>query len=115
MAADNQERTKESHWSWVLQETFVWPRRDVHLDFPVWQMRKIEFLSLRGVRINRQGVFPSWHVVSTCRNPSCKIKKQAAKSSALSHKPWVPTSAQPHRKLWSKHGAMELSGLKASG
>ena len=89
-------KPKQSHWSWVLQETFVWPRQDVHLDFPVWQMRKIEFLSLRGVRINRQGVFPSWHVVSTCRNPSCKIKKQAAKSSALSHKPWVPTSAQPH-------------------
>lgn len=26
-----------------------------------------------------------------------------------------PTSAQPHRKLWSKHGAVELSGLKAGG
>lgn len=26
-----------------------------------------------------------------------------------------PTSAEPHRKLWSKHGARELSGPKASG
>ena len=53
----------------------------VYLDSLVCQVRKMECLSLRGVRIKRDYVLKSWHTVFRCKNPSYKIRKQAEKSS----------------------------------
>lgn len=58
-------------------------KTDVHRDSLVCQKRKIEFLLTRGVRIKRDCVFKSWHVVSICRDPPYKITKQTARISAL--------------------------------
>ena len=90
-------KPKQSHWSWVLQETFVWPRQDVHLDFPVWHIYYDSHLTFPNHKKKEKG----WNLLfSSFCNLLLWIKRTFYSRRNKNNSPWIILLQLGDNVLW---------------